>query len=127
MEKSNQILRTISLGLGSFIKAASNRKALSEAKYSFDYAQSVVGDIRWEYERSLYAYQKAQDEYRRYRFHDLRFWRWAQSNEYKRFAAAEDAYRKQLDLLEQEQNRMHKAENAYDNMNTEEFRREAML
>lgn len=92
---------------------------LEEAKYEFDFAQSVVGDIRWIYERALYAYQTARANYKQYRKTNWRFWQWMDSAEYKALVMVRNEYDAAHHSLTEEQNRMNAAEDIYAALNTQ--------
>lgn len=88
-------------------------KALEDAKYEFDLAQSVVGEKKWDYERALYAYETAQTHYRQYKKDNLRFWQWHDSQQYQDYTLAKAAYHKEKSSLENEETKMNEAEYAY--------------
>ena len=91
---------------------------IDAAKYAYDFAESVVGEKKWDYERALYSYRKAQDSYKEYRKNNLMFWKWKKSEEYETYIAAKEAYCNADDSLKQAQKAMNEAECAYNSLNT---------
>ena len=96
-------------------------KALEDAKYEFDFAQSVVGEKKWDYERALYAYEKAQSCYKQYKKDNWRFWQWKNSPEHQKYLDEKCIYDKQKDVLEQEEHKMNAAELAFERMASSEI------
>ncbi len=83
---------------------------LIAAKYEFDFAQSVVGEKKWDYERALYAYETAQSRYKQYKKNNWRFWQWNNSQEHQDYLDVKRAYEEMKSSLELEERRMNEAE-----------------
>lgn len=90
---------------------------MDSAKYTYDFAESVVGEKKWDYERALYAYNKAQNKYKEYQKNNLKFWKWNKSKEYEEYIAAKEAYCNADKSLKQAQKAMDEAECAYNSIN----------
>lgn len=91
---------------------------IDAAKYAYDFAESVVGEKKWDYERALYSYRKAQNSYEKYQKNNLKFWKWNKSDEYEAYIAAKEAYCNADYSLKQAQKVMNEAECAYNSLNT---------
>ena len=78
---------------------------LIAAKYEFDFAQSVVGEKKWDY-----AYETAQSRYKQYKKNNWRFWQWNNSQEHQNYLDVKRAYEEMKSSLELEERRMNEAE-----------------
>ena len=94
-----------------------NGTVIDAAKYTYDFAQSVVGEKKWDYERALFLYKTAQNDYKNYRKNNLKFWKWNKSDEYKKYISAKRAYCNADNSLKQAQKAMNEAECAYNSLN----------
>ena len=95
-------------------------RALEDAKYEFDFAQSVVGEKKWDYERALYAFETAQSRYKQYKIDHWKFWQWHDSQEYQEYRNVKNTYDKLKESLEQEERKMDEAESAFGQMGSPE-------
>lgn len=87
------------------------------AKYAFSFAESVVGEKKWDYGRALYAYEKAQGNYKEYKKKNWwKAWNWKSSEEYEAYVAAINAYEEAEKSLNESQDAMNKAKKAYDSL-----------
>ena len=91
-------------------------KALEDAKYEFDFAQSIVGEKKWDYERALYAFETAQSSYKEYKKNNWRFWQWHDSQEYRKYTDVKNTYDDMKISLKQEERKMDEAESAFGQM-----------
>ena len=93
---------------------------VEDAKYAYDYAESVVGEKKWDYERAKYAYETAESNYNEYKKNNWwKVWGWTGSEEYKAYIAAKKAYEDVDKSLKESQNAMDKALKEYDALNTQ--------
>lgn len=93
-----------------------------DAKYAYDYAESVVGEKKWDYERAKYAYQKAESNYKDYKKNNWKFWEWTGSKEYDAYISAKKAYEDVDISLKESQDAMNKALKEYEALSTQSVR-----
>lgn len=118
-QKLQQAFETVRLQLEAEAKSQYAR-ALEDAKYEFDFAQSVVGEKKWDYERALYAFETAQSRYKQYKIDHWKFWQWHDSQEYQEYRNVKNTYDKLKESLEKEERKMDEAESAFGQMGSPE-------
>ena len=118
-QKLQQAFETVRLQLEAEAKSQYAR-ALENAKYEFDFAQSVVGEKKWDYERALYAFETAQSRYKQYKIDHWKFWQWHDSQEYQEYRNVKNTYDKLKESLEKEERKMDEAESAFGQMGSPE-------